>query len=149
MLFCLAYNREYGSTVTIIMCFIVLSIQRCDRNKIIFYSILIPTFMSGSMYDDIRLHVARSYTSSADSPFSLISLYFVQPSSLRSSSLSSPLHLHFHRPPSYVLFLSSHHIPIPLQASFLDFLFDFAHFRCPSYAFISYLVRLRTSAHPS
>ena len=28
-----------------------------------------------SMYDDIRLHVARSYTSSADSPFSLISSY--------------------------------------------------------------------------
>ena len=64
----------------------------------------------GSMYDDIRLHVARSYTSSADSPFSLISLYFVQPSSLRYSSLPSPLHLHFHRPPSYVVFLSSHHM---------------------------------------
>ena len=30
-------------------------------------------FYVGSMYDDIRLHVARSYTSSADSPFSLIS----------------------------------------------------------------------------
>ena len=28
---------------------------------------------AGSMYDDIRLHVARSYTSSADSHFSLIS----------------------------------------------------------------------------
>ena len=30
-------------------------------------------FDVGSMYDDIRLRVARSYTSSADSPFSLIS----------------------------------------------------------------------------
>ena len=27
------------------------------------------------MYDDIRLHVARSYTSSADSPFSLMSFF--------------------------------------------------------------------------
>ena len=32
-------------------------------------------FLVGSMYDDIRLHVARSYTSSADSPFSLISSF--------------------------------------------------------------------------
>ena len=32
-------------------------------------------FYVGSMYDDIRLHVARSYTSSADSPFSLISSF--------------------------------------------------------------------------
>ena len=30
-------------------------------------------FYVASMYDDIRLHVARAYTSSADSPFSLIS----------------------------------------------------------------------------
>ena len=30
-------------------------------------------FYVGSMYDDIRLHVAWSYTSSLDSPFSLIS----------------------------------------------------------------------------
>ena len=28
-------------------------------------------FYVESMYDDIRLHVAQSYTSSADSPFSL------------------------------------------------------------------------------
>ena len=32
-------------------------------------------FFVGSMYDDIRLHVARSYTSSADSPFSLMSSF--------------------------------------------------------------------------
>ena len=32
-------------------------------------------FYVGSMYDDVRLHVARSYTSSADSPFSLISSF--------------------------------------------------------------------------
>ena len=32
-------------------------------------------FYVGSMYDDIRLHVARSYTSSADSPFSLMSSF--------------------------------------------------------------------------
>ena len=34
-----------------------------------------PHFYVGSMYDDIRLHVARSYTSSADSPFSLRSSF--------------------------------------------------------------------------
>ena len=32
-------------------------------------------FNVGSMYDDIRLHIARSYISSADSPFSLISSF--------------------------------------------------------------------------
>ena len=32
-------------------------------------------FYVGSMYDDIRLHVARSHTPSADSPFSLISSF--------------------------------------------------------------------------
>ena len=55
------------------------------------------------MYDDIiRLHVARSCTSSADSPFSLFDFipHSVQPSSLRSSCLPSPLYFHFHRPSS-------------------------------------------------
>ena len=32
-------------------------------------------FYVGSMYDDFRLHVAPSYTSSADSPFSLMSSF--------------------------------------------------------------------------
>ena len=37
--------------------------------------ILYSQFYVGSMYDNIRLHVAWSYTSSADSPFSLISSF--------------------------------------------------------------------------
>ena len=49
---------------------------------------LIPTFMWGSMHDDIRLHVARSYISSPDSLFSLI------------SSLTSSNHLLLSVPPS-------------------------------------------------
>ena len=32
-----------------------------------------------------------------------------------------PLHFHFHRPPSYIVLLSSRHMPIPLQPHFLDF----------------------------
>ena len=70
----------------------------------------------------------------------------VQPSSLRPSFLPSPLYFHFQRSPFYVVFLSSHHIPIPHQPPFLDFLCDFPHFRCPPYSFIFYL---RTSTHPS
>ena len=70
-------------------------------------------------------------------------LHIVQPSSLRSSSLPSPLYFHFHHPPSDAVLLSSHHMPIPPQPPFLDFLCDFPHFRCPSYSFISYLVQLR------
>ena len=61
--------------------------------------ILIPSDV-GSMYDDIRLHVARSYTSSADSPFSLISSLTLSNHLLL--SFPSSLCFHFHRPPSYV-----------------------------------------------
>ena len=41
----------------------------------LFFSFILSHFYVGSMYDDIRLHVARSYTSSADSPFSLMSSF--------------------------------------------------------------------------
>ena len=91
------------------------------------------------MYDDIHLHVARSHTSSAD--FDII-LNFVQPSYLRFSSLPSSLYFHFHRHPSYAVFLSSRHMRIPFQPHLLDFLCDFPHFRCPSYSFISYFVHI-------
>ena len=55
-------------------------------------------------------------------------IYFVQPSSLRSSSLPSPLYFRFHSFPSYAVFLSSHYMSIPLQPPFLDFLCDFPTF---------------------
>ena len=42
----------------------------------------------------------------------------VQPSSLRPSSVPSPLYFHFHRPPSYVVLLSSHHIAHTTSISF-------------------------------
>ena len=65
-------------------------------------------FYVGSMYDDIRLHVAWSCTSSADSPFSLISPLTLSYHILlaRPSSLPSSFYFHFHRPPSYVVLLS-------------------------------------------
>ena len=44
-----------------------------------------------------------------------IILYFVQSSSLMSSSLPSPLYFHYNRTPSYKVFLYSDHMPIPLQ----------------------------------
>ena len=44
-------------------------------------------------------------------------LYFVQPSSLRYSSLPSPLYFRYHRPPSYVVFLSSHHMSTPYNTA--------------------------------
>ena len=37
-------------------------------------------------------------------------LHCVQPSSVGSSSLPSPMYFHFQRPPSYAVFLSSHHM---------------------------------------
>ena len=71
------------------------------------------------MYDDIHLRIAWSCTSSPDIPFSDIFRHFVQPFSLRSSSLSSPLYYHYHRPPSYVVLLSSHHFNL-LSWTFFD-----------------------------
>ena len=41
-----------------------------------------------------------------------------QPSSLRASSLPSPVYFHSHCHPSYAVLLSSHHIPIPPQPTF-------------------------------
>ena len=128
-----------------------------DRRSINLY-LYAPSFHS--LYrDDHRSNtvfilfplLCGSYTSSADSLFLISSVTnSVQPSSLRSSSLPSLLYFHSHHPPSYVVLLSSHHMPIPLHPHFLDFLCcDFPHFRCPPYSFISCLVQLRNSAHPS
>ena len=102
----------------------------------VFFFISFPLLFVFDVRCDIRLHVARSYTSSADSPFSLISSFTLSNQLLL--ALPSPVYFHFHRPPSHVVFLSCHHMPIPLQPLFLDFLCDFHHFRCPSYSFISF-----------
>ena len=59
------------------------------------------------------------------------------------------LYFHFHHPSSYLVLLSCYYAPLPLQPLVLDLLCDFPHFRCPSYSFISYIVQLRNSAHPS
>ena len=63
------------------------------------------------MFHDICLHVARSYTSSPDSPFSFISSLTLSNHSLRPSSLPPPLYFHFHHTPSYVVLLSSDQVP--------------------------------------
>ena len=63
----------------------------------------------------------------------------VQSSSLRSSSLPSPLYFHFHHPPSYAVILSSHHMHIPSQPPFVDFL-GLPLLSLLPYSFISFLV---------
>ena len=79
----------------------------------------------GSVYDDIRLHVVRSYNPpSPDNPLSLI---YPSPSSHR---LSSPLYFHSHRPSSNTVILCSHLMPITFHPPFLNFLLDFPYFRC-------------------
>ena len=90
----------------------------------------IPTFL----YDDSTVvHFLRRQSILSD-----IGSHSVQPSSLRPS-----MYFHFHRSPPYVVLLSSHHMPIPLQPPFLDCYFP--HFRCPPYSFISNPVQLRNS----
>ena len=114
----------------------------CDVNTFFFFFLSFISFplLCGSI---TMIYASMQHGRILHQPTVDIILYFVQPYSLRSSSLPSRLYLHFHRPPSYAVFLSSHHMPIPLQHSFLDFLCDFHNFRCPSYSFISYLVQLR------
>ena len=60
------------------------------------------TLLSGSIYDDINLHVAQSYTSSADSSFSMISPLTLS-NHVPSLELFSPFYFHFHRPPPFLL----------------------------------------------
>ena len=97
------------------------------------------------VYHDIRLHVARLYTSSADSPFSLIS----------SLALSNHLLLGlpiFLLPCTFISITlhptqcSSHLITCPYQ-------FNLCSWTCfaisPTFLSQSYLVQLRNSKHPS
>ena len=95
----------------------------------IFFSFILFQFVCGV---DVRCHTPPCSTVvhfiSRQSLIFDIILYFVL-----CLPLFLPLYLHFHRPPSYVVFLSSHHMPIPHQPSFMDFLCDSPHFRCPSY----------------
>ena len=95
---------------------------------------LIPTFMCGrcTMTYTPPCSTVVHFISRQSLLFDII-LYFVQPSSFRSSSLPSPLYFHFHRPPSFLcsapLFSSHAHswtffvIPptfgVPLILSFL------------------------------
>ena len=69
---------------------------------------LIHNVMLGSMYDDIRLRISRSYTSFADNHLSLISS--VTLSNHLFLGLPSLLYFHFNRPPSYVVLIPSHHM---------------------------------------
>ena len=90
------------------------------------------------------LHVARLYTSSPIVPSLWYHPSTAQPPLLRPSSL--PLfYFYFHRPPSYVVILSSHHMPILVQPRFLGFLGDFPHFLCPPDSFIYFPVKLCNS----
>ena len=59
----------------------------------------------------------------------LLSLYPTAYSCL-SSSLSL-LYTIFHHPPSFMILLSSRHMPMPSHPPFLDFFWDFTHFHCP------------------
>ena len=53
----------------------------------------------------------------------------VKPSSFRPSSLPSPLCSNSNHPPSYVVFLSSHHMPMPSQPPFWTFIDIYPQFK--------------------
>ena len=48
-------------------------------------------------------------------------------------------------PPSYIILLSSHHVPMPSRPPFLDALRDFPRFRCPYNSFVSYVIGRKIS----
>ena len=85
---------------------------------------LTPTFVCEF---DVRRHPPSCITVVHFFPQQFLLFYdivphSVQSCSLRPISLLSPMYFHFHRPPSYVVLLSSHHMLIPIQPPFLDFL---------------------------
>ena len=106
----------------------------------------------GLMYDDIRLHVARSYISSAASRQSLlfdIIPHSVQPSSPKASLSSFSLVLSFSSPyflRSAPLFSSRVHIGLPLRHPFLDFLCGFPTF-VVLLSILSFLILSTSPAH--
>ena len=98
------------------------------------------------IYDDIRLHVARSYTSSPDSPFSLISSLTLS-NHLLLGSLDFPLYMYFHLHCCAPLALL---ITCPYHFNLLSWTFFMISptFIVP-HSFIPYLVQPRNSAHPA
>ena len=105
-------------------------------------------FYVGSIFDDIHLHVARSYTSLADSPSFISSLTL-------SNHLLSVIQLFL---PSYTVIsivllpalCSSLHITCPAPLSSLTVLsLRFLRLSLSPYSFISYPVKLCNSSHPS
>ena len=123
-----------------------------DHHSSFFFSFILFQLLCGvDVYDDIRLQVALSYTSSADSLFSLMS------SLTLSNHLLLGLPLFFLPFRAYFSLASPSFLrSVPLFSSrttsnFFPVLFcDFPHFLCLSrlYSFISDLVQLRNSAHP-
>ena len=105
------------------------------------FSLAYSHFYVGSMHDDIRLHVAWSYTSSAGSPFYLMSSFTLSNHLL----LCLPLFLI----PCALLPSPSFQRSVPLFSSHVHITSTFfpvlslwspPHYRCPSRSFISDLV---------
>ena len=95
--------------------------------------VLFPFLCGVAVWCTLFLHIAWAYT-----PFSLISSLTLANHLLLAFLYSSSLVLPF---PSYVMFLSSYHMPIPLHPPFLDFLWD-------SLTFFVHVI-LCNSTHPS
>ena len=95
-------DLEIHDDIHILQIFVMLSSVTILMLDSLASSSSLSHFYVGSMWDDSRLHAARSYTS-PDSPFSLRSSFTrVRPPLLRSSSPSASLHCYTHRPLSYV-----------------------------------------------
>ena len=82
----------------------------------------------------VFLKLTQSCTSSPDilTPLPQICSHTVPPPPLYPSSPPLPLIIPSHLPPSYIIILASHHMPISSQPPFLYILRDFSHFHCPS-----------------
>ena len=112
-------------------------LTRAFRGRLNIFFLILVTLSCGL---DLQRYVARSYTSSRDGPFSLMSsltlsnnlllgfpLFLLPYTSISiallpmwCSCLPSPLYFHFHCPPSYVVLLSSFSLILPFPSpSFL------------------------------
>ena len=90
----------------------------------------------------------RLLTRSQSSTFQ-ISLTRVFPSCFRSSYLPFPWYIRPQHFPQYVLAISPHHMPVPVQSSLSDLFGSLRHSCCSSDVFIPDLVFACHSAHPS
>ena len=129
--FCQKHNTEFIHTLPSNHC----AISHRHKNIILLYVLQLFPFHMGLLFCTSLCHLCLSHTWCSSRFFSSIStfslcfhLYFGH---------TVPWNFHLHHSPFNIVSISSHHMPIPFQPSFLYLQAYFSHLHCSSYQLIS------------